>query len=61
VRPIRFDAGYNRTGSIEIVKLGVCDGCRSRGPVIATDSSEGEYGCGFICKMCADELFREVD
>lgn len=65
---IEFEAGYNRVGTIEIIKKeelakwgppGSCNSCKQLVDCLAIDSSEGEYGCGTICKPCIDKLFNE--
>ncbi len=51
-----FEAGYGRDGLIDIEPR-ACDRCHASTLCLSIDSSEGEYGAGFICKPCIDEMF----
>jgi len=51
-----FKAGYYRTGEIWIEEKATCGVCNELKKCIAIDSSESEYGAGFICKDCVNKL-----
>ena len=56
---IKFKAGYNRRGRIWIEKSAFCESCKEDKVCLAVDSSEDEYGPGFICAECIDLLFLQ--
>jgi len=56
----KFKAHYARIGVIG-VDTEPCHVCGNVTDVISIDSSEGEYGPGYICKDCVIKAFEEVD
>lgn len=46
-----FKAGYNRQGVISF-RMGRCDICNKKAPIVYIDGSEGEYGGACVCLKC---------
>lgn len=53
-----WKAKYGRIGSIWIT-TDVCHKCQKITTVMAVDSSQDEYGPGYICKSCIIKAFKE--
>jgi len=53
-----FKAANSRSGTIAVIKA-QCNVCLRKRVVIAIDSSEGEYGPGCICQLCAKKAFEK--
>ena len=57
---IPFDAAYGRTGIIT-VETAVCHKCDTEKPCISIDSSDDEYGPGYICLSCATDMVAHYE
>jgi DNA-directed RNA polymerase subunit RPC12/RpoP len=55
-----FDARYDRIGVISLTDEGTCAKCGAENiPSISMDSSEDEYGPGYICADCIIKALLE--
>ena len=54
---IEFEAGYGRTGIIEVLEI-KCDAGDKKEYCLCIDSSEGEYSAGSICQRCSSIMFN---
>lgn len=52
------DKGWSRHASISVYEA-TCDVCGETSPVLATNSSDMEYGDVLICQECANKAFRD--